>query len=135
MDCSWSTNTAMHMKTSQHIRKKPFDIARALRAVREAVRPYAPAALFELAQEGFSLPFEVLVSCIISIRTRDETTVVVARRLFKEARSAKTVSKLSAAQIDRIIRPCTFHEAKATQIRAIAQRVVTEYGGNLPCTF
>jgi endonuclease-3 len=114
-------------------RKRAFDIDVAIRRIREAVRPYAKAALFQLAEEGFGSPFEILVACIISIRTRDEVTVPTARRLFAVARVPQAVSQLTPAEIDRLISPSTFHEAKARQIRDIAQRIVGEYGGNLPC--
>jgi endonuclease-3 len=113
--------------------KKPFNITTALRRVREAVRRYAKAALFELAEEGYDSPFEQLVACLISIRTRDEQTLPIARRLFERARTAEAMSKLTPEEIDELIRPCTFHENKARQIHAIAQRVVAEHGGELPC--
>jgi endonuclease-3 len=113
--------------------KKPFHITTALSRIREAVRPFPKAALFELADEGFNSPFEQLVACIISIRTRDEVSLPVARRLFERARTPAAVSRLTPEEIDERIRACTFHEAKARQIHAIARRVVTEYGGDLPC--
>ncbi len=56
--------------------KQPFDIDRAMQKIGEAVQPFPKAAMFELADEGFDSPFELLVACIISIRTRDETTLV-----------------------------------------------------------
>src|ERR1700722_14511656 len=51
--------------------KRPFLIGPALQKVRRAVRGYPKAALFELADEGFGSVFEILIACIISIRTRD----------------------------------------------------------------
>ena len=113
--------------------KLPFDIDVAMGRIREAVRPFPRAALFELADEGFDTPFELLVACIISIRTLDETTLPVARRLFARARTAHEVCNLTPAEIDALIGACTFHEAKAGQIHAIARRVAEEYGGALPC--
>jgi endonuclease-3 len=113
--------------------KKPFNLAVVLRRIGEAVRPYPRAALFELYEEGFVSPFEQLLACLISIRTRDEVTLPVARRLFKLARTPETVSRLTPEAIDDCIRACTFHEPKARQIHAIARRVVTEFGGALPC--
>jgi endonuclease-3 len=113
--------------------KRPFDIDLALSRIREAVRPFPQAALFELADEGFSSPFEQLVACIISIRTYDEVTLPTARRLFARARTPAAVSRLTPEQIDEQIGTCTFHEAKARQILDIARRIVTEYGGTLPC--
>lgn len=113
--------------------KKPFDIDRAMQLLREAVRPYPPAALFALYDEGYTSPFEQLVACIISIRTRDETMIVTARSLFAEARTPEAMSELSANQIDELISASSFHENKAQQIYDIARQITDEYDGNLPC--
>ena len=113
--------------------KIPFDIDAALGAVKAAVQPFAPAALFQLADEGFSSPFEQLIACIISIRTYDEMTVKLAHNLFEQARSPSEILALSAAEIDHLIYASSFHERKAGQIRAIAQRVMDEFDGELPC--
>src|SRR5205823_603588 len=67
--------------------KRPFDIALAIDRLRDAVEPLPKAAMFQLAEEGYQSVFELLVACMISIRTRDETTVPVARRLFARART------------------------------------------------
>jgi endonuclease-3 len=113
--------------------KKPFDIGSAMRLIRTAVRPWPKAALFELAENGFTSTFEQLVACIISIRTYDEVTLPVARKLFERARTPVEVSELTYEEIAALIHPCTFHERKASQILAIARRTVDEYNGNLPC--
>ena len=113
--------------------KRPFDIDVALRRIREAVRPFAKAALFELAEEGHDSVFEQLVACIISIRTRDETMLPTARRLFARARTPAEMVKLTPEEIDELIGACTFHEPKARQIHAIAGRAAAEYGGDIPC--
>jgi endonuclease-3 len=113
--------------------KLPFDIDLALRRIREAVRPFPKAALFELAVEGFDSVFEQLAACMISIRTRDETTLPVARKLFARARTPAEMGRLTPQEIDALIGACTFHEPKARQIHAIAKRAVAEHGGNIPC--
>jgi endonuclease-3 len=113
--------------------KVPFDIDLAMKRNRAAVKPFAKAALFELADEGFSSPFEQLVACVISIRTLDEVTLPTARRLFALARSPADMAGLTPREIDNAIRACTFHEPKALTIHAIARRVVEEFDGNLPC--
>lgn len=113
--------------------KKPFDIARAIRSIRTAVKPWPKAALFELAEDGFTSTFEQLVACIISIRTYDEVTLPVARKLFERARTPAGMIKLPYDELDAIIRPSTFHERKAGQILVIAQRVLDEFDGSLPC--
>src|SRR2546421_11862998 len=75
--------------------KQPFDIDLAIERIREAVQPFPKAALFELAEEGFNSPFEQLVACMISIRTRDEVTLPTARRVFAVARTPAADSQLT----------------------------------------
>jgi endonuclease III len=113
--------------------KRPFNPDLLVERLREAVRPLPKAALFQLADQGFSTPFEVLIACIISIRTLDEVTLPAAIMLFQRARSPDEVSRLSVEEIDALIKTSTFHEAKARQIREIARRVAVEYGSSLPC--
>src|ERR1051325_8095289 len=115
------------------IEKQPFDIDEAIRHLRKAVKPFAKAAMFELAEDGFDSAFEQLVACIISIRTYDEVMLPTAKRFFARARTPLEVARLSVEEVDRLIRPATFHEGKAHQIHAIASRVVEEFGGELPC--
>lgn len=121
--------------TAQQPAKKPFDIDEAFVRLRRAVEPFAKAALFELRDEGFTSAFEQLVACIISIRTYDETTVKVAPRLFKVARTPAEILQLSTDEIDALISPSTFHRGKAVQIHEIADRVMDEFNGELPCDY
>lgn len=113
--------------------KLPFDINEVVRRIRRAVEPLPRAALFQLAEEGFSTPFEQLLACIISIRTRDEVTLPVSRRLFARARTPGEIFQLAPQEIEALIVPSTFYERKAVQIREIARQVQEEYGGELPC--
>lgn len=113
--------------------KKPFDIGVAVRRIRKAVQPWPKAALFELAENGFATTFEQLLACIISIRTYDEVTLPVSTKLFARARTPAEISKLTYEELDALISPSTFHERKASQILAIARRVLEEFDGEVPC--
>lgn len=115
------------------MQKRPFDIPWAFDRIGRAIEPFPKAAMFQLAEEGYRSPFEQVVACLISVRTRDETTVPVARRLFSVARTPAEVAMLPVEQICELIRGSSFREAKAGQIRNIALRAVQEYAGNLPC--
>ena len=103
--------------------------------LRDAVRDRPKAVLFELAERGYGSPFEVLVACVITIRTLEEVSLPTSLRLFEVARTPEQVAALTPGQIDDLIRACTFHEPKARTIHAIARRVVAEFGGKLPCDF
>lgn len=113
--------------------KQPFDIDTVMSRIREAVRSLPKAAMFALADAGYDSPFEQLIACIISIRTYDEVSLPLARRLLSRARTPEQMSRLSAAEIAELISESTYSDRKAEQIRAIASQIVTEHDGVLPC--
>jgi endonuclease-3 len=123
------------MGASLQAAKRPFNIHAMLRRIRHEVKQFADAAMFDLAEQGYATPFHQLVACIISVRTRDEVSLPTAIRLFKVAPTPEAMSRLSVARIAELIRPSSFYETKAYNIRDLARRVAREYGGNLPCDF
>src|SRR5512142_553907 len=92
--------------------KRPLDIDEMIVRIRAAVAPFRKAAMFELAGDGYASLFEQLVACIISIRTYDEETVPIARRLFGRARTPAAVAQLTIEEITGLIRPSTYFERK-----------------------
>jgi endonuclease-3 len=114
------------------MQKLPFDINLALERIEPAIQPWPKAAQFQLAEEGFTSVFEQLLACMISIRTYDEVTLPVSRKLFARARTPAMISQLSWEELDALISPSTFHERKAQQILAIARDVEERFGGTLP---
>lgn len=113
--------------------KTEFDIDLAFDRIRDTVAPYPKAALFELYEEGFTSTFQILIACIISIRTYDETTIPCSRALFALADTPQKMLQHSAEEIAQVIRQSTFAEAKGGQILEIARRTVQELGGTIPC--
>ncbi|HEY4671459.1 MAG TPA: endonuclease III, partial [Gemmatimonadaceae bacterium] len=103
--------------------------------IRLEVKQFADAAMFDLADRGFSTAFHQLVACIISVRTLDEVSLPAALRLFDAAPTAQKVSRLAVRKIAQLIKPASFYETKAANIRELARRVAEEYEGKLPCDF
>ena len=110
-----------------------FDIQTAFARLLEVMEAYPRAAMFQLAEEGYCSPFEQLVSCIISIRTYDETTLPLSRQLFAKANTPQAMSALSPNDIERLIARSTYAERKSQQIWDISQAIVKKHGGELPC--
>src|SRR3954468_8355644 len=73
------------MTANVRARKRAFDIHEVLRRIRQEVKQFADAAMFDLAAQGFATPFHQLAACIISVRTFDEVSLPAALRLFKQA--------------------------------------------------
>ncbi len=115
--------------------RRPFDIDVALERVREAVRPFPPAMLFQLFAEGHTSLFEILVACLISVRTRDEASLTMAQALFARARTPAEMARLDIDEIDALIGKSAFHLAKSEQINTMARLILEEHGGELPCSF
>ena len=114
-------------------KKRPFDIELVFARLRETMRAHPKAGLFQLVDQGYGQPFELLVACILSIRTLDEVMVPAARRLLDVARTPAEVAALTPEQIDTLITPCVFHTPKSQQILAIARTIVDKHGGEMPC--
>jgi endonuclease-3 len=115
--------------------KPNFDLNVVLDHIEEAVRPYPKAAMFDLFERGYNTLFEQLISCIISIRTLDETTIPVSLRLFERARTPEQLLALDIPTLTQILYGSTYPDQKAYTMRGIAERIMTEFGGELPANF
>jgi endonuclease III len=79
-------------------------------------------------------PFSVLVSTIISLRTKDAVTVTSSRRLLSRAADPAAILALSEDEIGRLIYPAGFYKTKARTLRTIASILIERYGGKVPGT-
>lgn len=77
-------------------------------------------------------PFKVLMSCILSLRTRDQTTAEASERLFALADTPGKLSRLDIAQIEAAIYPVGFYRVKAQQILDISRELSQLHGGRVP---
>ncbi|XWW48395.1 endonuclease III [Fibrella sp. USSR17] len=112
-----------------------FPLDTVLAAIEPAIATYPKAAMFDLFEQGYNSLFEQLISCIVSIRTLDETTIPVSLRLFDVARTPAEVAALSPEELIPLLYGTTYPDQKAYTIIGIAQRIMTEFGGTLPADF
>ncbi len=77
-------------------------------------------------------PFKVLVSTIISLRTKDEVTSTTSKKLFSVAATPFAVLKLTEKEIADIIYPANFYKRKAATILTVCKRLVKEFRGMVP---
>lgn len=77
-------------------------------------------------------PYRVLISCILSLRTKDKTTAQASKRIFRVADNPKKMIKLSVAYLKRLIYPVGFYRNKAKFILEISRRIVEDFGGRVP---
>ncbi len=79
-------------------------------------------------------PFKVLVSTILSARTKDEATAVATRRLFEAATTPEEIGALPAAELERLIFPVGFYRTKAKNLRLAMGVLLDRFGGEVPQT-
>ena len=77
-------------------------------------------------------PFQVLIATLLSARTQDATTLAASTRLFKRARTPRTVAALSLKDIETLIYPVSFYRNKARHVKAACERLMSAYGGRVP---
>jgi endonuclease III len=77
-------------------------------------------------------PFRVLVTTIISTRTKDAVTSAAAERLLSAAPDARRLATLTETRIARLIFPAGFYRTKAANLRASARLLVERRAGRVP---
>ena len=77
-------------------------------------------------------PFTTLISCLLSLRTKDETTRAASQRLFRLARTPAAMLRLSPRTIERAIYPVGFYRTKARTLLAVCRTLQDRYGGRVP---
>lgn len=77
-------------------------------------------------------PFKVLMSTIISLRTKDEVTIEASKRLYKILTKPKDIYKITNEQLEKAIYPTGFYKRKTIQIRKICERLVNEFESVVP---
>jgi len=87
---------------------------------------------FVQLMEGLKNPYLVLVFCILSLRTKDETTYGAALRLFDLAKTPQEMMKKTEEEIAKAIYPVGFYKNKAGQIKELSKQLVENYNGEVP---
>lgn len=79
-------------------------------------------------------PYKTLISTLMSARTKDDTTLLAAKRLFSKAPNIVKLDQLSELEIEKLIYPVGFYKTKAKHIKKLAGLVLKKYDGKIPRT-
>jgi len=104
------------------------DIHEVVRLLKREIRRWPVPALAKYVET----PFTVLISCILSLRTQDKTTLAASDRLFAIATTPNTLLKVPVKRIEEAIYPVSFYRTKARAIHAICEQLLTRFGGSVP---
>ena len=122
------TTTAKKRARTPHPR-----VATVLAAMRRALYGEKLPSVSEIARRDRD-PFRILISTLLSLRTKDDVTDAASERLFAVAADAKALARLEVERIEKAIYPVGFYRTKARTIREVARRLEAEFGGMVPNT-
>ena len=79
-------------------------------------------------------PFQVLIATLLSARTQDATTLAASTRLFRVARTPRSMVRLTTRRIEQLIYPVSFYRHKARHVKATCKLLVSRFDGRVPAT-
>ncbi len=109
------------------------DIHAVVSQVKKTIRRWKEPVLGVVARETRD-PFRILIACLLSLRTKDQTTADASQRLFRLADTPEHMSALSSKTIEKAIYPVGFYKNKAKQILGICRSLLRDFGGRVPDT-
>jgi len=115
-----------------HRRPKAAVVERVMRTLAREIDGMELPAIEKLSESQQEDAFQILIATLLSARTQDATTLAASTRLFRRARTPRTLARLPVREIERLIYPVSFYRTKAEHVRATAEIVATTYGGRVP---
>ncbi|MEF8879779.1 MAG: endonuclease III [Candidatus Thermoplasmatota archaeon] len=116
--------------------QKNQKIDRIFKILKEELKNYFnPLVSQEKWDEIPKTPFTTLISCILSLRTKDEITDEASIKLLKEYNTPKEIIQLPDEKIQEIIYPVGFYKVKSKRIKNISKTLIEEYDGKVPKDF
>jgi endonuclease III len=103
-----------------------------MQALARAIDHLDLPAVEKISQESQEDPFEVLIATMLSAQTRDAVTAAASERLFRVARTPRTLAKLTEKQIARLIYPVSFYRYKARYVRNTCRLLIERHAGRVP---
>src|SRR5947208_752453 len=103
-------------------------------ALARAIDDLELPAVEKIAENSQEDPFEVLIATMLSAQTRDAVTAAASTRLFRVARTPKTMAKLTEKEIIKLIYPVSFYRNKAAHLKETCRILVERFNGRVPST-
>jgi endonuclease-3 len=109
-------------------------VEKIMRSLGEAITGMELPAIEKISESQAEDPFQILIATLLSARTQDATTHAASTRLFKRARTPRTLAKLTVEEIEQLIYPVSFYRNKARHVKACCEALVERFGGTVPAT-
>ena len=110
------------------------NVERVMRTLGRAITGMDLPAVEKISESQSEDPFQILIATLLSARTQDATTHAASTRLFKRARTPRTMARLDVKEIETLIYPVSFYRNKARHVKACCEMLVARYRGRVPST-
>lgn len=91
-------------------------------------------AVTQIVAEYGSDPFLILISCLLSLRVKDATSLPISRELFTYARTPYELVKVPIKKLEKILYSIGFYRKKARQLRSVSKELIKRFDGCVPNT-
>lgn len=122
------------MKLPPQPRVPPRRLAAVMQRLARAIEGYDEPAVEKIAEDQKEDPFQVLIATMLSAQTRDAVTHAASSRLFRVARSPRTMARLPVEDIQRLTYPVSFYRHKAVHVKQTCEQIMARFGGKVPST-
>jgi endonuclease-3 len=113
---------------------KARHLERIMRTLAREIDGLELPAVEKISESQEEDPFQVLIATLLSARTQDATTLGASTRLFRTARTPRTMARLTVAKIEELIYPVSFYRHKARHVKATCEMLVARFEGHVPAT-
>lgn len=110
------------------------DLQKLLLAMEQAVEGLQPPMTELIIRDYGKDPYLILISCLLSLRSRDPVTYVVSKELFKHATTPEQIIKMPLAKLEKILKPIGFYHRKAAILKEVSQTLIERFDGKVPKT-
>lgn len=107
-------------------------IEQLLRAMEQELKPYPPAMVQQLKILLGPDPFMILISCLLSLRSRDEQTQPLFIKLWPSITTPEQLLAYPPHQLEEIVRPLGFWRRKTAVLRAVSEQLIERFDGQVP---
>jgi len=105
-----------------------------MRRLANAIDGLEQPAIEKIANDQKEDPFQVLIATMLSAQTKDAVTHAASTRLFRVARTPRTLARVPVKEIERLIYPVSFYRNKAVHVQRTCEQILSRYGGVVPDT-
>jgi endonuclease-3 len=109
-------------------------VEKVMRTLGRAITGLELPAIEKISEAQAEDPFQILIATLLSARTQDATTHSASTRLFRRARTPRTMASLSVSEIEKLIYPVGFYRTKARHVKACSQMLESRFDGRVPET-